>query len=93
LSRFAREGADAAVGRSPSSTASTPPTTPPSAACAAPSATAKVSLGSQSDAGERFAERMLSIPQTRRLQRRSLFAYLIDAIRASARGSPAPSLA
>jgi transposase len=53
----------------------------------------KVSLGSQSNAGERFAERMLSISQTCRLQRRSLFAYLIDAIAASARGSPAPSLA
>jgi transposase len=52
----------------------------------------KVSLGSQSNAGERFAERMLSISQTCRLQRRSLFAYLIDAIGASARGSPAPSL-
>jgi transposase len=53
----------------------------------------KVSLGSQSDAGARLAERMLSISQTCRLQRRSLFAYLIDAIGASARGSPAPTLA
>lgn len=52
----------------------------------------KVSLGSQSDAGERFAERMLSVSQTCRLQRRSLFAYLIDAITASARDSPAPLL-
>jgi len=53
----------------------------------------KVSLGSQSHAGERSAERMLSISQTRRLQRRSLFAYPIDAIRATARASPPPSLA
>jgi len=53
----------------------------------------KVSLGSQSDAGERFAERMLSVSQTCRLQGRSLFAYLIEAITSSARGSPAPSLA
>jgi transposase len=53
----------------------------------------KVSLGSQSDAGVRFAERMLSVCQTCRLQHRSLFAYLIDAITASARGSPTPSLA
>jgi transposase len=52
----------------------------------------KISLGSQSDAGERFAERMLSISQTCRQQRRSLFAYLIEALRASARGSPTPSL-
>jgi transposase len=53
----------------------------------------KVSLGSQSEPGERFAERMLSVSQTCRLQGRSLFAYLIEAIGATARGSPAPSLA
>jgi transposase len=53
----------------------------------------KISLGSQSDAGERFAERMLSVSQTCRLQSRSLFDYLIGALTTSARGSPAPSLA
>jgi len=53
----------------------------------------KVSLGSQSDAGERFAERMLSISHTCRLQRRSLYRYLIDALEAHTRGSPAPTLA
>lgn len=52
----------------------------------------KISLGSQSRAGERFAERMLSISQTCRLQGRSLFGFLIEAITASARASPAPSL-
>ncbi|MCA1705783.1 MAG: transposase, partial [Actinobacteria bacterium] len=52
----------------------------------------KISLGSQSAAGERFAERMLSVSQTCRQQGRSLFAYLIEALGASARGSPAPSL-
>ncbi|MEX0992667.1 MAG: transposase [Solirubrobacterales bacterium] len=52
----------------------------------------KISLGSQSDAGARFAERMLSVSQTCRLQGRSLFTFLIEAIGASARGSPAPSL-
>lgn len=52
----------------------------------------KVSLGSQSEAGERFAERMLSISQTCRLQGRSLFGFLVDAITASSRASPAPSL-
>lgn len=52
----------------------------------------KVSLGSQSDAGERFAERMLSISQTCRLQRRSLYDFLIQALTASTRASPAPSL-
>lgn len=52
----------------------------------------KISLGSQSQAGERFAERMLSISQTCRLQGRSLFGFLVEAITASARASPAPSL-
>lgn len=52
----------------------------------------KVSLGSQSEAGERFAERMLSISQTCRLQGRSLFGFLVEAITASSRASPAPSL-
>jgi transposase len=53
----------------------------------------KISHGSQSDAGARFAERMLSVSQTCRLQSRSLFAYLIDALTSAARGSSAPSLA
>ncbi len=52
----------------------------------------KISLGSQSNAGERFAERMLSVSQTCRLQGRSLFGFLVEAITASARASPAPSL-
>jgi transposase len=52
----------------------------------------KISLGSQSETGERFAERMLSVSQTCRLQGRSLFGFLIEAITASTRASPAPSL-
>jgi transposase len=52
----------------------------------------KVSLGSQSEAGERFAERMLSVSQTCRLQNRSLFGFLVEALTASSRASPAPSL-
>ncbi len=52
----------------------------------------KVSLGSQSGAGERFAERMLSVSQTCRLQGRSLFGFLVEALTASSRASPAPSL-
>jgi transposase len=52
----------------------------------------KVSLGSQSEAGERFAERILSISQTCRLQGRSLFGFLVEALTASSRASPAPSL-
>jgi transposase len=53
----------------------------------------KISLGSQSQAGEHFAERMLSVSQTCRLQNRSLFGFLIQAITARSRASPPPSLA
>ena len=53
----------------------------------------KLSLGSQSDDGERRIERLLSANTTCRLQRRSLHAYLIDALAAHTRGDPAPLLA
>jgi len=36
----------------------------------------QVSLGSRSPGGERTIERLLSVDQTCRLQRRSLYAYL-----------------
>ena len=52
----------------------------------------KLSLGSQSESGERTIERLLSASQTCRLQRRSLFAYLAELLAAKARGHPAPSL-
>jgi transposase len=52
----------------------------------------KLSLGSQSERGERMAERLLSASVTCRLQRRSLFAYLADTLNATARGHPGPSL-
>jgi transposase len=52
----------------------------------------KVSLGSQSENGERFAERVLSAAVTCRLQRRSLFTYLSDLITANTRGDPFPAL-
>jgi hypothetical protein len=52
----------------------------------------KLSLGSQSDDGEQRIQRLLSA-HTCRLQRRSLHAYLIDAIAAHTRGDPAPLLA
>jgi transposase len=38
----------------------------------------KLSLGSRSQGGERTIERLLSVDQTCRLQRRSLYAYLAD---------------
>ena len=53
----------------------------------------KVSLGTQSEDGERFAERALSAAATCRLQRRSLFAYLSELIAAHSRGDPFPALA
>jgi hypothetical protein len=52
----------------------------------------KVSLGTQSEDGERFAERALSAAATCRLQRRSLFTYLSELITAHTRGDPFPAL-
>src|SRR5450830_1824253 len=52
----------------------------------------KLSLGSQSEEGERTIERLLSASVTCRLQRRSLFAYLADVLTAKARGDPIPLL-
>ena len=53
----------------------------------------KLSLGSRSQGGERTIERLVSVDQTCRLQRRSLYAYLSDALTAKARGDPLPALA
>ncbi|MCA1678601.1 MAG: IS66 family transposase [Actinobacteria bacterium] len=53
----------------------------------------KLSLGTQSDGGERRIERLLSAHTTCRLQRRSLHAYLTDVLGAHARSDPAPLLA
>ena len=53
----------------------------------------KLSLGSQSERGERTIERLLSASVTCRLQQRSLFAYLSDVLAARIRGDPIPSLA
>jgi transposase len=52
----------------------------------------KLSLGSQSEGGERTIERLLSASVTCRLQRRSLFAYLADVLSAKACGEPIPLL-
>lgn len=52
----------------------------------------KLSLGSQSEHGERTIERLLSASVTCRLQRRSLFAYLSDVLAAKIRGDPIPLL-
>jgi transposase len=53
----------------------------------------KLSLGSQSDQGERTIERLLSASVTCRLLRRSLYAYLTNVLTASIRGDPIPALA
>jgi transposase len=53
----------------------------------------KLSLGSQSEDGERRIERLLSAHTTCRLQHRSLHAYLIDLLSAHSRGDPLPLLA
>lgn len=53
----------------------------------------KLSLGSQSQDGERRIQRLLSAHTTCRLQHRSLHAYLIDMLGAHARGDPIPLLA
>ena len=53
----------------------------------------KLSLGTQSDDGERRVERLLSIHTTCRLQRRPLHDYLVNAFSAHTRGDPIPLLA
>jgi transposase len=52
----------------------------------------KLCLGSQSEQGEQRTATLLSAHTTCRLQHRSLFAYLTDAIAAHARGEPTPLL-
>lgn len=52
----------------------------------------KLSLGSQSEEGEKRIQRLLSASITCRLQHRSLYAYLSELLAAHARGDPAPSL-
>jgi hypothetical protein len=52
----------------------------------------KLSHGTRSDNGERFAERALSAAATCRRQHRSLFTYLSDLIPAHNRGDPFPQL-
>jgi transposase len=52
----------------------------------------KLSLGTQSERGERSLERLLSASITCRLRTQSLFAYLTDVITAHARSDPIPAL-
>ncbi len=50
------------------------------------------SFGCHSEAGCRFAERMLTVVQTLRLQERSVIDYLAEAIAAHRQGRPCPKL-
>jgi transposase len=52
----------------------------------------KLSLGSQSENGERRIKRLLSAHTTCRLQDRSLFVHLTEALTAHAHGDPTPLL-
>lgn len=52
----------------------------------------KRSFGSRSERGLRFAERILTVVQTRRLQRQRVFPFLVQAVTARRAGKPAPSL-
>lgn len=70
-----------------------PTNNPAERALRAPVIHRKVSLGTQSENGERFAERALSAASTCRLQRRSLFTYLSELLIAHNRGDPFPALA
>jgi len=52
----------------------------------------KGSFGTHSEAGSRFAERLLTVAATCRQQRRNLCVFLIDALTAAQGAQPAPSL-
>jgi len=52
----------------------------------------KLSLGTQSDNGERFAERALSAAVTCRMQHRSFYTYLSELLATHTRGDPFPAL-
>jgi transposase len=52
----------------------------------------KLSLGTQSEQGERHIERLLSAHTTCRLQHRSLFAYPTHTLTTHAHGKPPPLL-
>ncbi len=52
----------------------------------------KGSFGSDSEAGSRFAERLLTVVASCRQQGRPLLAFLVVAVEAALRGSSPPSL-
>jgi len=52
----------------------------------------KLSFGTQSSRGSRYLERILSVSETCRLQRRNAYEYLISVMQAKFAGEAAPSL-
>jgi transposase len=52
----------------------------------------KLSFGTQSASGSRFVERMLTIIETCRRQRRNAYTWMVEATQAHFNGKPAPSL-
>jgi transposase len=52
----------------------------------------KLSFGTQSSAGSRFVERLLTVMETCRRQKRNVFSWLVDAVEARFAGKTAPSL-
>jgi transposase len=52
----------------------------------------KLSFGTQSNSGSRFVERIFSVLETCRMQKRSGFEFLVEAIRAKLSNHPAPKL-
>jgi transposase len=52
----------------------------------------KLCFGNQSDSGERFTERILTVTRTCKLQGRNPFHFLSDLMEAAFKGAPRPSL-
>lgn len=52
----------------------------------------KLSFGTQSAKGSRFVERILTVSETCRLQKRNAYQYLVEAMEARFAGDSAPSL-
>ncbi|MFZ4082098.1 MAG: IS66 family transposase [Pirellula sp.] len=52
----------------------------------------KLSFGTQSSQGSRYIERILSVSETCRLQKRNAYEYLIGVMKAKFAGETAPSL-
>jgi transposase len=52
----------------------------------------KLSFGTQSATGSRFVERLLTVIETCRRQKRDVYQWLVEAVQADLNGQPAPSL-